>query len=323
MKLNPHNLTDGDTISKNAEPVRCLLWGTGKDLVSNLYLIKYFEMLNKIIVYAVTSNDQLYDYVAGYQFVKKENINSKDFDVVLIMTSNIPFIKEIQQEAISIGVSESDIIIWRVLTVPGFDFSKYRKLKLNTPTIFAPNCWGGVTYNHLGLQFKSPFINMFEKHDDYIKFLTNPKYYLKCNLQFKEMQYNEILQRNFPVVKCDDILLFFNHYVTYEEAVDAWNRRKERIDWENLFVMFYDEDPHRVETFCRLPYAKKICFAPFQSDEDCVLFTGYRENKALKNLKFWEVVNRLASGQYLSYDVFDLLLYGKVTLLAKFNKIGI
>ena len=34
-------------------------------------------------------------------------------------------------------------------------------LRKNPPSIFSKNCWGGLTYHSLDLEFTSPFINMF------------------------------------------------------------------------------------------------------------------------------------------------------------------
>ncbi|MCM1426594.1 MAG: DUF1919 domain-containing protein, partial [Eubacterium sp.] len=238
-------------------------------------------------------------------------------DIIIIMSTDRTISENIRREALALGFNEYNIIPCRVLRLFGFSFDKYKALKMNTPTIFAPSCWGGMTYNQLGLRFNSPFINMFENHDDYLKFLLNPQYYIDCKLQLKEMRFNNDLKRDFPVVLCDDILLYFNHYISFEEAVSAWERRKKRIDWNNLFVMFFDEDPQRVEKFCALPYENKICFVPYFEHRESVLSIEYRINDDMKKRPFWQIVNGMASGQWMYYDVFDLLLYNKITPIVK------
>jgi len=226
-------------------------------------------------------------------------------------------IEEIHLEAVALGMKEFNIIPCQVMSVTGFDFEKYIEIKKNSPTIFAPNCWGGITYKRLSLQFKSPFINMFEDHDDYIKFLKKPEYYLKCELKFKQMQYEKNLKRDFPVASCDDILLYFNHYISFEEARNSWERRKTRINWNNLFVMFYDEKPERIDEFCLLSYDKKICFVSFHLDKEGVISIEYHINDSMREMMFGLMVNDMAKGTYTYYDVFDLILYNKVTLLAE------
>jgi len=289
---------------------RCLIWGTGIVFKNNIRLIQYYEKIKKIKVIGVTSNESYYDSILCYSFIEKCNIDIKSFDILIIMAKGKTLLK-IRKEAIEIGIDEEKIIPVYVMALPGFEFDKYSCIKKNVPTIFAPNCWGGITYNSLGLPFKSPFINMFENHADYIKFLKNPKYYISCPLEFKEMQYDSIIKRVYPVVKCGDIFLYFNHYLSFHEAMDCWNRRKERIDWNNIIVMFYDEDKNRVNEFYRLPYENKICFVPYPSDNEGVIAIDYK--KKCPNKPFWQIVNGTASGSNLYYDVFELLLCNKVT----------
>ncbi|WP_245150281.1 DUF1919 domain-containing protein, partial [Streptococcus pneumoniae] len=40
----------------------------------------------------------------------------------------------------------------------------------------------------------------------------------------------------------DDIELHFLHYADEEEATQKWNRRLERIHWDNLYFKFNDND---------------------------------------------------------------------------------
>ena len=61
-----------------------------------------------------------------------------------------------------------------------------RKKGLNsdTFTIIANNCWGGMIYESYGIKKMSPTIGMFIMPKDYIRFLSNMEYYLKCPLVF-------------------------------------------------------------------------------------------------------------------------------------------
>lgn len=42
-----------------------------------------------------------------------------------------------------------------------------------------------------------------------------------------------------PVAKLDDIVIHFNHYKTNQEAFDAWERRKKRININNAYVIIH------------------------------------------------------------------------------------
>ncbi len=299
---------DHRRLNMNYKPVKCLLWGTGKAFWEYYYLIKYYEFTGELCVCGVTSSDSFYSDVGGYHFIDKADIDYEIFDVVIIMSLSKSIIRDIQNEILLRGISESNIIPCQVLRLQGFDFAKYKALKTNPPTILAPNCWAGITYNQLGLPFCSPTINMFEDHDDYLKLIMNLEHYLSCDLEFREMQYERNLKRDYPVIACDDVLLHCNHYQTFEEANTAWLRRKDRIRWDNLFIMFFDENPERIDRFCNLRYKKKVCFVPYASEKKDVIPIIYRVNDEMREKPFWEIINGMATGKWPYYDVFELLL---------------
>ena len=183
---------------------------------------------------------------------------------------------------------------------------KLRKLRENTPTIFAPNCWGGLTYHHLGLEFCSPLINMWENHDDYLKLLSDPEYYMSQDIVLKET-YNGGLCAPYPLVMLGDVLIRMNHYKDFEQAKECWYRRKERIKWDNIIAMLWDEDIERIRKFMSLPYERKICFAPFETGIKGVIPVLYREHENLKDKEFWEIMNNLAQFKYILYDDLSLI----------------
>ena len=186
-----------------------------------------------------------------------------------------------------------------------------RELRENTPTIFAPNCWGGITYHHLGLEFCSPLINMHIPHDEYLRFLRDPKYYMSQELVLRQMYIDDSLERPFPVAMMGDVSLWMNHYTDFDEARDIWERRKKRIKWDNLFVMFFDETPELVEQFLELPYDKKVCFVPWETHIAGLLPVIYRDNDDLSRYPFWEIINNLATGDFVLYDDVELLHDGR------------
>lgn len=58
-----------------------------------------------------------------------------------------------------------------------------------------------------------------------------------------------------------DIEIRFNHYKTFEEAVEKWEERKRRINWDNLYVMAIDGDncsEESLQRFDALPYKHKV-----------------------------------------------------------------
>lgn len=103
------------------------------------------------------------------------------------------------------------------------------------------------------------------------------------------------------------------HYKTFEEAVDAWETRKKRINWNNLIVLTINGKKEAVELFDTIPYSKKVCFVPFKSNLDSAFYIEPRLTKKLP--RFVDIVNASAQGKLFYYDPFDMLLYGKKTPL--------
>jgi uncharacterized protein (DUF1919 family) len=131
----------------------------------------------------------------------------------------------------------------QVLTDTTKDFFLSRHIKdlrsriKNTDfSIICSNCIGGIIYNRLGLQFLSPTINLCMWQNDYLKFVLNLKEYLALELNFIASD------EDFPVAKLGDITLYFNHYHTELEAREGWEKRKNRINYDNLFLIMYDKD---------------------------------------------------------------------------------
>ncbi len=108
-------------------------------------------------------------------------------------------------------------------------------------SIVCSTCIGGHIYHDLGMKFLSPTINMYISNPDFIKFACNLKDYMSQELRFVETD------KDFPVAMLGDIELNFNHASTNEEAADNWNRRKARINYDNLYFIFFYREGMTIE----------------------------------------------------------------------------
>ena len=118
-----------------------------------------------------------------------------------------------------------------------FYFKRLRsRLKNKDFSLFSPNCYAGIIYHRLGMEFTSPTINMlFPVKKQYLKFVSNIAYYLQKDLVFvKDSDYN------CPVAMLEDIKLVFNHYSSAQQANEAWEKRKRRVNYDNIFLIFDD-----------------------------------------------------------------------------------
>lgn len=116
--------------------------------------------------------------------------------------------------------------------------NKMRKALINTtPTFLCPNCIGGILFHDLGLQFRSPTVNLMMFQTDFAKFSLSLDRYLAQELTFFKHP-----EHDFPCARLGDITLHFTHYHTEEEAAQKWEERSARIDRDNLFVFLEERD---------------------------------------------------------------------------------
>jgi len=163
-------------------------------------------------------------------------------------------------------------------------FKKLRKkLKTTEFSLFSPNCYAGLIYHRLGVQFQSPTINLsFPLKKHYLKFLSNLEYYLS-----KELTFIEDPQYTVPVAMLEDLKIIFVHYHSQKEAEDAWNKRKARVNYDKLLFVFddiSDAEYSDIIDFCNLKCAGKVVFTANKYDDiPCaVQFKKYAKGGRLK-----------------------------------------
>ncbi|WP_274289336.1 DUF1919 domain-containing protein [Prevotella corporis] len=90
----------------------------------------------------------------------------------------------------------------------------------------------------LSLRFNSSTINLNIQPKDFIKFVRNLKDYMRCELE--EIHDASV---DFPVGRLSlpkdggDVYIKFVHYSSFKCAKEKWEERKNRIDWDNIFVL--------------------------------------------------------------------------------------
>lgn len=148
-------------------------------------------------------------------------------------------------------------IVNEIYTYVWFKILRIR-LKNKNFTLITPNCIGGVIYHRLGLQFLSPTINLFfPNKKQYLEFVSDLKKYLSESLQFIETDVD------YPVAILGGIEIRFNHYKTKEEAYNAWERRKKRVKYDNLFIIMDDVkdiDYEDIKKFGSISCTGKVLF---------------------------------------------------------------
>ena len=136
-------------------------------------------------------------------------------------------------------------VINRVLTRrrnKNFDFS-----------IICGNCMGGLISHKLDVPFLSPTVNIMMSQSDFYKLALNLKEYLSCD-------FVELSPKSYPRGKLKDITVNFTHFKNYNDAVQTWRRRCDRINFDNLWVIATDRDGLGLVVFTAKKYAYPYCF---------------------------------------------------------------
>ena len=144
-------------------------------------------------------------------------------------------------------------IEWRI-----YKEIKRMRLKNRDATIISSNCNGEYMYYDMKLRFLSPTINLSFDMNDYVKLLENLRWYMEQPITpYQDNRFD------YPCGMLGDIEIRFNHYKTFEEAVAKWEERKQRINWDNLYIIAIDGDDCTEESlhrFDNLPYKHKVIF---------------------------------------------------------------
>lgn len=125
-----------------------------------------------------------------------------------------------------------------------------KRIKNKDFTLIASNCIGGMIYHNLGLQFKSPTINMQMYSNEFVDFVLNLENYMQKEIVFLEPD------NGIPVGKLGDMTIHFTHYKSNEEALEKWEARKKRINYDNLYIILNDMDGITEEQIRSLKDAK-------------------------------------------------------------------
>lgn len=166
--------------------------------------------------------------------------------------------------------------------------NKWARLRIkNTDfTIISNNCWGGFIYQMLKLPYNTPTIGLFMYASDYVEFCSNIKYYINQNIEFIEYKESKYYNKDkkddikYPIGKINDIEIHFMHYKSKEEAQIKWERRKLRINWDNIIFKFSQKDlctRQDILKFNKLQYKNKICFT-YENDIENTIYIPELKN---------------------------------------------
>lgn len=163
----------------------------------------------------------------------------------------------------------------------GVNYGNRKRLKNRDFSLLCNNCNGGIILHDLGMEFKSPTVNLFFYSDHFFRFCENFEYYISQPLTLcKEPSHQPEI--DYPVCNLGDLELHFLHYASFEEAKEKWERRTKRLNRDNLFIMwtfFSQTEPELLERFEKLPFCNKVAFTEkeFPEYKSAFCIYGYEE----------------------------------------------
>jgi len=153
---------------------------TGEKYNRYVNAIKLEEARKNIEVIGIADDNAFFDSIDGWHYGSVEWILGISWDYLLV-AGNANFV-EIKKMLIQIGVPKEKILSIDIFAIPCFDFAEYIKLYESKLSIIAINCWGGLTYSSLKMEFMSPFVNLYMNSDDFLKMLENLEDYMNSEL---------------------------------------------------------------------------------------------------------------------------------------------
>ena len=138
-------------------------------------------------------------------------------------------------------------------------------------TIISNNCTGGAVCHELGMEFKSPTVNLQILPEDYPRFCKKLKVYMAKELYeariYTDHDRNALNKMfggipNFPIGTIGDIIVCFQHYATFGEAKAKWDERKAKIDYDHIGYIFHargEEYKAEAAAFLALDLPNKLC----------------------------------------------------------------
>lgn len=183
------------------------------------------------------------------------------------------------------------------------EINYHNRARLNNEnfSVISSNCNGAFILHDLGQMFNSPTVNLFFYPKDFIKLVKNLKYYMNLKLDFIKEE-----GINYPIGSLGDLKIYFLHYTTEEEANKKWEERKQRINYDNIFIMMTDRDGCTYEdlkNFDNLEYKNKVVFTHIEYPEikSSFYIKGYENENQVGHIH--EFLNENTGIKH--YDEFD------------------
>ena len=282
-------------LDRERRPVRLAVWGLGRVFRRRLEaVLRLRDTGQALLVAAVDSASQVPASVEGVPVVPPEALVGCDPDLVIVMST--PYLDEIVERAVALGVPRERLVGHDILDVPDLDLDDYVRLRRAVPSIVSNDGWGASACRTLQVPCRSPFCEVTVAEGDYLRMLLDlPRYlsvetpsYRGVRVAWDGTAYHSCL--------LDDVEVRLLATRGFEEAWEAWRAGCSLVDWDNLLVEMSTCDPAAERAFHEaVGDARGICLVPFEAHGPCSRRLLLAEGQS----SFAPVVGSSATGQGL------------------------
>ncbi|MDG1302368.1 MAG: DUF1919 domain-containing protein [Opitutae bacterium] len=144
-----------------------------------------------------------------------------------------------------------------------------RRLRRSEFCLISNNCLGRRLYQILGRDYNTPFVGLFMMPGCFTELVVNFEEYMSREIQFvDESKYPSHNQqrstgKRYPIGLIGHAEIHFLHYESESEALEKWNRRKSRIDYQHLYYVMVANGPYdeaMLAKFVGADARNKVCF---------------------------------------------------------------
>lgn len=158
-------------------------------------------------------------------------------------------------------------------------------------SIFSMNCFAGHIYQDLHWTYTSPTAGLFFYAEDFCRLVEDIEI-LKRPILFKPLSKwnsaNEKMPNRehwYPIgyFEGTDIEIHFLHYHTEKEALDKWNRRISRFNFDDFIAIGFQQNEctkDLIERFSKAPIKKKVFFTNiYMNSEGVICIDEFKDKK--------------------------------------------
>lgn len=211
------------------------------------------------------------------------------------------------------------VVINKIMNILRDNAKKYRVSKLENKdfSIISNNCCGSLIYKLLGMRFTSPTIGIIIDKKEFFEFCYHLCEY--CAIDMEDLNDDENDNKKYDSIAgilrgkngLRDIIAYFPHETDSKQAINNWNKRRLRINYENIFIIY---DTHMYITnddfgnFDRIPYKNKVIFVEKNkglNNPNAFEFNCYKKETYNGAILFKEIFK--FNSIYTNMDEFDFV----------------